>query len=60
MMSEPVLRFKRLDSRAVDPTYQSEQAAGLDLHVVLDGPCEIAAGEISLVPFGFEMASRSL
>ena len=55
-MSEPVLRFKRLDPRAVVPSYQSEQAAGLDLHAVLDEPCEIAAGEISLIPCGFAMA----
>ena len=60
MMSEPVPRFKRLDSRAVDPTYQPKQAAGLDLHEVLDGPCEITAGEISVVPCGFAMAIRSL
>ena len=56
MMSEPVLRFKRLDSRAVDSTYQSEQAAGLDLHAVLDGPLKISAGEILLVSCGFAMA----
>lgn len=55
-MPDPVLRFKRLDSRAVVPAYQSPQAAGLDLHAVLDGPLEISAGEILMVPCGFAMA----
>ena len=55
-MAEPVLRFKRLDPRAMVPAYQSDQAAGLDLHAVLDGPLQISAGEILLVPCGFAMA----
>ena len=38
------------------PAYQSDQAAGLDLHAVLDGPLQISAGEILLVPCGFAMA----
>ncbi|MAC20417.1 MAG: dUTP diphosphatase [Phycisphaerae bacterium] len=55
-MIQPVFRFKRLDPRAVIPAYQSAQAAGLDLHAVLDGPVEISAGEILMVPCGFAMA----
>ena len=55
-MSEPILRFKRLDPRAVVPAYQSEQAAGLDLHAVLDESREISAGGVVLVPCGFAMA----
>lgn len=55
-MDEPVLRFKRLDPRAVVPAYQSDQAAGLDLHAVLEGPQQISAGEIVLVPCGFAMS----
>lgn len=55
-MTHPVLRFKRLDPRAVIPAYQSDQAAGLDLHAVIDHPLQISAGEISLVPCGFAMA----
>lgn len=55
-MSQPLLRFKRLDPRAVLPGYQSEQAAGLDLCAVLDTPVEISAGEILMVPCGFAMA----
>ena len=55
-MSDPVLRFKRLDSRAVVPAYQSDQAAGLDLHAVLEDPLEISSGEIVLVPCGFAMS----
>lgn len=34
-MTHPVLRIKRLDSRAVVPSYQSDGAAGLDLSVCL-------------------------
>ena len=55
-MSEPILRFKRLDPRAVVPAYQSEQASGLDLQAVLDEPLEISAGEIVMVPCGFAMS----
>jgi dUTP pyrophosphatase len=55
-MSQPLLRFKRLDPRAVLPAYQSEQAAGLDLCAVLDTPVEISAGAILMVPCGFAMA----
>ena len=55
-MSAPILRFKRLDPRAVVPAYQSEQASGLDLHAVLDEPLKIPAGEINMVPCGFAMA----
>ena len=55
-MIHPVLKFKRLDPRAVIPAYQPAQAAGLDLHAVLDGPLEISAGEILMVPCGFAMA----
>ena len=55
-MSAPILRFKRLDPRAVVPAYQSEQASGLDLHAVLDEPLKISAGEIIMVPCGFAMA----
>ena len=55
-MSQPSLRFKRLDPRAVLPAYQSEQAAGLDLCAVLDGPEVISAGAILMVPCGFAMA----
>ena len=55
-MSAPILRFKRLDPRAVVPAYQSEQASGLDLHAVLGEPLKISAGEILLVSCGFAMA----
>ena len=55
-MSAPILRFKRLDPRAVVPAYQSEHASGLDLHAVLDEPLKISAGEILMVPCGFAMS----
>ena len=55
-MDQPILRFRRLHPRAVVPAYQSEQAAGLDLHAVLDDALEISTGEILMVPCGFAMA----
>ena len=55
-MSEPILEFKRLSSHAQVPAYQSEHAAGLDLHAAIDGPLVIAPGSIELVSCGFAMA----
>lgn len=55
-MPQPTLRFKRLDPRAVVPAYQTAQAAGLDLHAVLDEAVEISAGAILRVPCGFAMS----
>ena len=55
-MTAPILRFKRLDPRAIVPAYQSEQASGLDLHAVLDESLVISEGEIRMVPCGFAMS----
>jgi dUTP pyrophosphatase len=38
------------------PSYQSEHAAGLDLHAAIDKPLTLAPGDIELVPCGFRMA----
>ena len=55
-MDQPILRFMRLHPKAIVPAYQSGQAAGLDLHAVLEDALDIPTGEILLVPCGFAMA----
>jgi dUTP pyrophosphatase len=57
MQGSPVeVRFKRLRAGAQVPAYQSEHAAGLDLHACLEAPLTLAPGDIALVPCGFAMA----
>lgn len=56
---DPVmLQFKRLRPAAVVPKYQTDLAAGMDLHACpAEGqPVEIPPGEIRVVPLGFAMA----
>ena len=50
------LRIKRLSPHAVLPRYQSEHAAGMDLHAAVAESMTIEPGEIVLVPCGFAMA----
>ncbi len=50
------LRIKRLSPLAVVPQYQSDHAAGLDLHAAIDEPITLAPGEIRLIACGFAMA----
>ena len=50
------LRIKRLSPLAVVPRYQSEHAAGLDLHAAIEAPFTLPPGEIRLVSCGFAMA----
>ena len=38
------------------PAYQSEHAAGMDLHAAVEGDLVIEPGAIALVPCGFAMA----
>lgn len=47
-----IVRFQKLDERAVAPAYGSAAAAGADLYVVLDTPLTIGAGETVLVHTG--------
>jgi dUTP pyrophosphatase len=57
MQGTPVdVRFKRLRAGAQVPAYQSEHAAGLDLHACLEAPLTLVPGDIALVPCGFAMA----
>ncbi len=39
------------------PEYQSEHAAGMDVHACLDEPCVIEPGVTRLVPTGFAIAA---
>ena len=56
-MSEvPILEFKRLSPLAIVPKYQSDQAAGLDLHAAIESAMTIGAGEIMMVSCGFAMS----
>ena len=50
------VRFKRLRAGAQVPAYQTEHAAGLDLHACLEAPVTLAPGDIAMVPCGFAMA----
>ena len=46
------VRIKKLDPRAVVPTYGTEYSAGADLYALLDAPLSIAEGETVLVHTG--------
>ncbi len=46
------VRYRKLDERAVEPTYGSAFAAGADLYAVMDGPLTLSAGETALVHTG--------
>jgi dUTP pyrophosphatase len=50
------LRFRRLHPGAQVPAYQTDHAAGLDLHACLEAPVTLAPGDIGLIPCGFAMA----
>ncbi len=54
-MKQPPLRIKRLSPHAIVPEYQSEHAAGMDLHAAIEGSITLEPGEISPVPCGFAM-----
>ena len=51
-----IVKVKRIDPRAILPTYGSPQAAGADLYALLDAPSlEIGAGETLLVGTGLTL-----
>ena len=50
------IRFLRLHQGAQLPAYQTEHAAGLDLHACIEAPVTLAPGDIVLIPCGFAMA----
>lgn len=47
-----VLKFKKLDSRALTPTFGSEYSAGADLRAILDNPLVIKPQESALIHTG--------
>ncbi len=50
------LRIERLKADVPLPAYQSENAAGMDLHAAIDAPVTLKPGDIRLIPCGFRMA----
>jgi len=56
MSAPPTLAIQPLHPDACMPSYQSEGAAGLDLHARLDGPVTIAPGDIELISIGISIA----
>lgn len=48
--------IKLLNERATLPEYQSEHAAGMDLHAAIAFNITLEPGEIAVVPCGFAMA----
>jgi dUTP pyrophosphatase len=50
------LRIKRLSKLATLPSYQTEHAAGMDLHAAINDPVSIPPGQIRLIPCGFALA----
>ena len=51
----PKIAVKKLDERAVLPTYGSEAAAGADLYAVTDGEVVFAPGETKFIKTGLAM-----
>lgn len=50
------VEIKKLDERAIIPTYGTEFSAGADLYALLDEPTIIAPGETKLIHTGIAMA----
>ena len=51
---EPI-RVKKLNERAILPTYGSAEAAGADMYACVDGDVTIEAGETVFIPTGLAM-----
>lgn len=50
------VEIKKLDERAIIPTYGTEFSAGADIYALLDEPLIIAPGETKLIHTGLAMA----
>ena len=50
------LRIRRVSDLAEIPRYQTDHAAGLDLHAAIPEPVVLAPGDIVLVPIGIAIA----
>lgn len=49
------IRVRKLDEKAILPTYGSVEAAGADLYACLDTPVTVAPGENAWIPTGLAM-----
>ena len=57
MFTDPlVVRIKRLSDLATIPQYQTEHAAGMDLHAAISESISLSPLEIRMVPCGFAIA----
>lgn len=56
MSTRPTLAVKRLHPAAVVPSYQSDGAAGMDLHAAIDAAIIIAPGAIAKISIGISIA----
>lgn len=50
------VEIKKLDERAIIPTYGTEFSAGADIYALLDAPVTIAPGETKLIHTGLAFA----
>ena len=50
-----VIRVKKLDEKAILPTYGSSEAAGADLYACLESAVTVAPGENAWIPTGLAM-----
>lgn len=55
-MKNNILEIKKLDERAIVPTYGTEESAGADLYAILDEDLEIKPGESKMISTGLAMA----
>ena len=58
-MNDVLLRIKKLDERAIIPTYGTEDSAGADLYALLDSELTIEPGEMQMISTGLSMAIPS-
>ena len=49
------VKVKKLDNRAIIPTYGSKEAAGADLYACLDTPVTIQPGEVAWIGTGIAL-----
>jgi len=55
-MKDSILKIKKLDEKAIVPTYGTEASAGADLYALLDDEISIKPGEMKMISTGLAMA----
>ena len=55
-MNNIKIMIKKLDERAIMPTYGTEFSAGADIYALLDAPVTVAPGETVFIHTGLSMA----